>query len=1441
LACGRKDVPKPYLLELKQNMSMDKFLLLIFLAALLLAWNPHHVLAQALEYDLNFSMYIGGNAYEHARDVFADSYDNVYVVGGTNSDNFPTTPGAFKRTHNRSGTQIGSAGYMDAFVMKFDPNGNIIWSTLIGGPNYDRAYNVEVDSQGYVYVAGRGGPGLPTTAGAFQPTFYGCQINGPGAYGYQNGFIAKIKPDGSGVVWLSYFGVGQLIRDMDIDENGDIYVTSGYYPAWSAARPDLQWPSWFSNAYRKIPYGGDDIYVAKVKSDGTQVYWATYIGGSGDESDVSGVRVYKNPSSPMYHHVYVLSVTTSTDCPWTSGAYQQVNRGQHDYFLARFNSDGTSLMAGTYIGSSGDDWDNTHNLVIDTQGNFVVTVSTPSSTTSWPTTAGAFQTTHGGVTDTAVSKISSDGTQLLASTFIGGNANDNPDGVSVDAQGDIYVTGNTGSTNFPVTSSAYQPSNAGSGDAFLVGLSSDFSHLLYSTYMGGPSDDGGRNSFLGQDGSLYMAGQTNGTGWPTKNAYQSTYQGGALDIVLAKFSPPKVIFNLNFSTYIGGTLWENIRGITTDPQGYIYITGGTNSPTFPTTFGPSHQSPPGNCINPGGQCSDIFVTKLTPNGQQIVWSRLLGTNGHDRAYGIKYDTTGYLLLHGRMSNGYTMTSGVVQTAFGGWGIAGVDGYGPQNGFIGKLDPNNGNIVWISYIGSASLVRDATIDELGNVYVVTGYEPSLGSPWRPDQQYPAAFANAYRKTPYSGNVSDSVVFKISANGIQILWGTYFGGSNWDESAQSIGVHRTSKNIYICGQTQSTDLPGTANVFSQGRNYHGGRDYFVAKFSSDGSSLLWSAYLGGSGDEFHNSQNLVVEQSTGNVYVSPFTTSANYPTTSGAFQTTIGGGYGDVAISKISSDGTTLMASTFVGGNSNDNSDGLVLDSVNHRIYFTGNTGSTNFPVTSNAYQSTNTGGSNEGDGFLGILSDDLTQLLYSTYLGGSGDDGFRAAFVNTNGDFLCGGMSNSDNWPVLNAIQSSRAGDVDNILVKFSPAITDIIPPYRSNGQPTGTLLAGTTNTALSLTTDDNANCKYSTSAGVAYSSMPNSFATTGGTSHTTTVSGLQDGQSYTYYVRCQDAAGNNNTNDFPISFSVASPTPTCQNQGYQCCSSCQSGPHTQYDYTCTGQVCCDTCVHPQTNLCTNLILHHHYDNNPAYGESSTHVYDFSGTGNNGTAQYNAFISQSRGRFSGTSQFDGDGDYILVPNNPTLNFGSNIEFAISAWVKTSGTDTQQILLSKRAGAGWMIWLDSNPRFRIDEGANIVDTPFTFPFGSSWHNIIAMRNATHHSVWVDGIIRGITADSTLADLTDLINLTIGNEIGYAPSAITGSIDELAIWNRSLSSQEIQQLYASASPISCFHRADSNKNGCVEDLELTAFIDKWKVNSSDVTLRELIEAIGLWKKGC
>ncbi len=517
---------------------------LVLLSALGILILPRPVWA-AESYHLSFSTYIGGTAWEHARDVFADAQGNVYICGGTASHDFPTTPGAYDRTFNVGDT---SGEECDAFICKFGPDGCLIWSTYLGSPGYDRAYGIEVDTQGYVYVAGRAGKGFPVTPGAFQPTFQG--YNGGGYGGFQNGFVAKLSPDGSKLLWASYVGVAQLCRDIALDAQGNIYLPLGF-PNKGTLPPS----SWFANAYQKAPKGGMECGVIKVSNDGSKVLWATWLGGSGDENNAASVRVGRDGK------VYVASSTSSADFPTTPGAHDRTYNGGTDYFVACLTPDGSDLVYATFLGGSGGEFLSTHNLAIDDQGNAYVALQT--SSTDYPVTRGVFQKSHGGAnTDCAVTKLSPTGTRL-ASTYLGGRGTENADGVYVDSEGNVFVTGDTQSTDFPVTTNAFQAQNRGGGEAFVVLLSADFSQLLYSTYLGGPANDNGRSGFLGRDGSLYVTGSSDGGGWPLKNAYQSTFAGGpgdygAGDAVLAKLAPARTITLDPTKTYQTITGWEAV-------------------------------------------------------------------------------------------------------------------------------------------------------------------------------------------------------------------------------------------------------------------------------------------------------------------------------------------------------------------------------------------------------------------------------------------------------------------------------------------------------------------------------------------------------------------------------------------------------------------------------------------------------------------------------------------------------------------------------------------------------------------------------------------------------------------------------------------------------------------------------------------------------------------
>ena len=505
-----------------------KTIALVLLAAFLIT--AANTSSAAQPYELVFSTFFGGSSGEGIRDVETDSLGNVYVAGSTRSADFPTTRGAYDEKFNAESGKTRWGYNSDIFVAKFSPAGRLIWSTVIGGPGSEEAYGLEIDSKGYVVVHGRGAVGSPVTPGVYQEQFKGCGGKDPGnPHGTaQNAYICKLTPDGSSIVWASFFGLDHLHRDLALDKNDDIYVTWGVRPDKNDRAHWNTWmqPEWNANAFQPEPQGGTDCGVAKISSDGSRVIWATYLGGSDYDSIEASIGVDDSG------YVYVGLQTRSTDIPTTPGAHDRIHNGGVDWYVAKLLPDGSDIVYGTYIGDEGDNWLNTHNLAVDGEGNCYS--STCAFSSSFPTTPGAIQRTHGGKVDWGIVKLSPTGA-LLAGTLLGGNEGDNPDGIRVDSQGNLFLFGQTGSANFPVSEDAYQSAKGSRDDAVIVKLSPDFDRLIYSTFLGGDGNDAGRAGCIGSDGSMIVAGVTSGEDWPTKNAFQNVRKGPG-DTIVARLS-----------------------------------------------------------------------------------------------------------------------------------------------------------------------------------------------------------------------------------------------------------------------------------------------------------------------------------------------------------------------------------------------------------------------------------------------------------------------------------------------------------------------------------------------------------------------------------------------------------------------------------------------------------------------------------------------------------------------------------------------------------------------------------------------------------------------------------------------------------------------------------------------------------------------------------------
>lgn len=468
---------------------------------------------------IRFSTYLGGTGLENLRDITTDAEGNVYVTGGTSSADYPTTAGAYDRTFAAGGSSLGTGGPMDVFITKLTPEGQIVWSTYLGGPNYDRAYAIEVDSLGYVYIGGRAGDGFPTTAGVLQEQF-GGDASANTLYGKQDGFIAKLSPDGSQLIWATYFGVDDIgfFRDIAIDKNGNVY---GAFTGSKKPNPHIT-----PGAFRTTPPGGDDMIILKLSPDGKQALYATYLGGSGNDGGGPSIRVNEAGEA------FIVGTTTSLDLPVTPGAADGTyNGGNTDLIVARLNATGSTLIYCTYFGGSGNDALETHNIAIDQDNNAYICGYTTSG--DLPVTANAFQKTYGGGGDVPLAKISADGTQFLAVTYFGGAGGEGSQGIAIDANGNVVFGGGSNGLYFPTTPGALQSSGKGSGEFFIVKMAGDLSAPVYSTLIGGSAEDNGRTAWADEKGRFYVAGHSRSDDFPMVNAVQLVRSGSDDGLIVA--------------------------------------------------------------------------------------------------------------------------------------------------------------------------------------------------------------------------------------------------------------------------------------------------------------------------------------------------------------------------------------------------------------------------------------------------------------------------------------------------------------------------------------------------------------------------------------------------------------------------------------------------------------------------------------------------------------------------------------------------------------------------------------------------------------------------------------------------------------------------------------------------------------------------------------------
>lgn len=462
-------------------------------------------------------------------------------------------------------------------------------------------------------------------------------------------------------------------------------------------------------------------------------------------------------------------------------------------------------------------------------------------------------------------------------------------------------------------------------------------------------------------------------------------------------SPQSGASNLLYATFLGGSGMDantssyRQTSIAVDSTGAAYVFGRTLSTDFPTTpgaFQPSHN----------GGYYDMFVTKLNPAGSALVYSTYIGGNGWDFDYGIAVDGSGQAFLTGYTdSTDFPTTPGAFSRTYG----------GDDDAFVTKLNASGSALIYSTLLGSdgPEWADGIAVDAAGNAYVAGGtrsasfpatagaFDTTFGGGWACDAYYPC---------------SDAFVAKLNSSGSALIYATFLGGSNWD-TANAIGVDG-SGNVFVSGETESSDFPATSGAFDT--TFGGGTcfgtpcdDAFVAKFNNSGSALAYATFLGGSNWDYADG---IAVDSAGNAYVTGRTESADFPTTTGAFDRVIGGGtcgYSpntypcpDMFVVKMTTSGSMPVYSTFAGGSSSDYGYGIAVDSSGSAVV-AGSTRSSDFPTTAGAFNTVFSGGD---DAFLGgdvvvvKLSSDGSKLLYGTYIGGWNGDRGEAIALDVGG-------------------------------------------------------------------------------------------------------------------------------------------------------------------------------------------------------------------------------------------------------------------------------------------------------------------------------------------------------------------------------------------------------------------------------------------------------------
>lgn len=550
-----------------------------------------------------------------------------------------------------------------------------------------------------------------------------------------------------GKIRLGFEGIDQL----RLDQNGDLLMKL----KGQEIRQNKPFVYQSINGNKKVVegnyklHGNHEVSFELAAYDSTKplvidpvICYSTYLGGNGIDNG-NGIAVDSEGNA------YITGYTTSLDFPAT-----ELNSPFKDAFVTKVSKDGTAIIYSTYIGGS--DEDGGFSIAVDAWGNAYVTGYTFSS--DFPL-KNPVQFQKSGDADVFVTKLNTDGTAIIYSTFLGGNGAEQGNGIAVDAEGNACITGTTTSLNFPLKN-AIQPQNLGSKtaypmddlDAFVTKIAADGTSIVYSTYLGGSSSDYGWDIAVSSDGTAYVVGATSSFDFPINNATQNQ-NAGDNDAFITKINAKGNA--IEYSTYLGGSDTDYGKGIALDSNENVYITGNTASLNFPTKNAIQSQNKGPNANTTDDY--DAFIAKVNTKGSGIVYSTYLGGGLCDTGSGIAVDSEG---------NAYA-TGGTYSPDFPVKDSFQPQRKGTEDLYVTKINATGSDIIYSSYLGGSkantipsgyleilSSGSDIALDSDDSVYL-TGRTATSDFPIKSALQ------------PQSGGVYDAIVVKITKDTTRLI--------------------------------------------------------------------------------------------------------------------------------------------------------------------------------------------------------------------------------------------------------------------------------------------------------------------------------------------------------------------------------------------------------------------------------------------------------------------------------------------------------------------------------------------------------------------------------------------------------------------------------------------------------------------------------------------------